>query len=61
MSVIFSIAIVMLGLSAALFGTWVERVGPREAMFTSGLCWSLGFVVAAFGVASEQLWIVYAG
>ena len=60
-SVIFSIAIVMLGLSAALFGTWVERVGPRKAMFTSGLCWSLGFVVAAFGVATEQLWIVYAG
>ena len=34
---IFSIAIVMLGLSAAVLGTWVERVGPRKAMFTSAV------------------------
>ena len=60
-SVIFSIAIVMLGLSAAVMGTWVERVGPRKAMFTAGLCWSLGFVVGAIGVQAEQLWLVYAG
>ena len=45
-SVIFSIAIVMLGLSAAVGGTWVERSGPRKAMFVAGCCWSLGFVVA---------------
>ena len=35
--VIFSIAIVMLGVSAAVFGTWVDRVGPRKAMFTRGV------------------------
>jgi MFS family permease len=58
---IFSIAILMLGLSAAFGGTWVERVGPRKAMFTAACCWSLGFVVAAFGVAADQLWIVYLG
>ncbi|MGH9915240.1 MAG: MFS transporter, partial [Pyrinomonadaceae bacterium] len=28
---IFSIAIVFLGLSAAVFGKWVERSGPRKA------------------------------
>ena len=50
-SVIFSIAIVMLGLSAAVGGTWVERSGPRKAMFVAGCCWSLGFVVSAAGVA----------
>src|SRR6188472_1555680 len=27
--IIFSIAIVMLGLSAAVFGTWVDKNGPR--------------------------------
>jgi len=58
---IFSIAIVMLGLSAAVFGKWVERSGPRKAMFTAGLCWSSGFVVAALGVAVDQLWLVYLG
>ena len=36
---IFSIAIVFLGLSAAVFGRWVEEGGPRRAMFTAGLCW----------------------
>ena len=60
-SVIFSIAIVMLGLSAAVGGTWVERVGPRKAMFAAGCCWGLGFVVAAAGVALDQLWLVYLG
>jgi MFS family permease len=59
--IIFSISIVMLGLSAAVFGTWVERAGPRAAMFTAALCWSGGFVVAALGVATTQLWLVYLG
>ena len=60
-SVIFSIAIVMLGLSAAVGGTWVERSGPRKAMFVAGCCWALGFVVSAAGVAADQLWLVYLG
>ncbi|MGI9121425.1 MAG: L-lactate MFS transporter, partial [Rubrobacter sp.] len=60
-AIIFSIGIVMLGLSAAVFGTWVERAGPRAAMFTAALCWSGGFVVAALGVATTQLWLVYLG
>jgi len=59
--VIFSIAIVMLGLSAAFGGTWVERNGPRKSMFTAALCWSGGFLVGALGVATKQLWLVYLG
>ncbi|GAA1480341.1 OFA family MFS transporter [Gordonia sinesedis] len=59
--VIFSIAIVALGLSAAVFGTWVDRVGPRRTMFTSACCWSAGFFVAALGIATNQLWLVYVG
>jgi len=58
---IFSIAIVMLGLSAAVLGTWVERVGPRTAMFAAAVCWSSGFAIGSLGVATEQLWIVYLG
>jgi MFS family permease len=60
-AIIFSISIVMLGLSAAVFGTWVERAGPRAAMFTAALCWSGGFAIGAFGVATSQLWLVYLG
>ena len=59
--IIFSIAIVMLGLSAAVMGTWVERVGPRAAMFTSACFWSSGFLIGALGVATGQLWLVYVG
>ncbi|WP_432479114.1 OFA family MFS transporter [Nocardioides sp. GXQ0305] len=58
---VFSIAIVMLGLSAAVFGTWVDRVGPRKAMFTAACCWSAGFLVGAAGIATGQLWLLYLG
>jgi MFS family permease len=60
-AVIFSLAMVMLGLSAAVAGTWVEANGPRKAMFLAALCWSGGFGVAALGIATEQLWLVYLG
>lgn len=60
-AVIFSIAIVMLGLSAAFGGTWVERNGPRKAMALSAACWSVGFLIAALGIATGQLWLVYLG
>jgi len=58
---IFSISIVMLGLSAAVLGTWVERSGPRKAMLASGLCWASGFLIGALGVSTDQLWLVYLG
>jgi MFS family permease len=58
---IFSIAIVFLGSSAAVFGRWVERVGPRKSMFASALCFSGGFLVSAVGIHFHQLWIIYLG
>jgi MFS family permease len=59
--IIFSIAIVMLGVSAAVMGTWVERVGPRAAMFTAACFWATGFLIGALGIATSQLWLVYLG
>ena len=59
--IVFSIAIVMLGLSAAIFGTWVDSGGPRRAMATAALCWSVGFLVGSLGIATEQLWLLYLG
>jgi MFS family permease len=58
---IFSIAIVFLGLSAAVFGRWVEEGGPRRAMFTAGLCWGGGFLVSALGTYAHNLWLIYLG
>jgi MFS family permease len=59
--IIFSIAIVMLGLSAAIFGTWVDKNGPRAAMFTAAVFWVTGFLVGSLGIATEQLWLLYFG
>jgi MFS family permease len=58
---IFSLAIVFLGLSAAFMGAWVERAGPRKAMFTAALLFGGGFIISSFGVAQHQLWLVYLG
>jgi MFS family permease len=58
---IFSLAIVMLGLSAAFGGTWVERNGPRKAMAISTVCWVLGFLIGSLGVSTDQLWLVFLG
>jgi MFS family permease len=58
---IFSIAIVFLGVSAALLGRWVEEGGPRRAMFTAGLCWAGGFFVSAVGVYVHNIWLIYLG
>ncbi|MFJ7750197.1 OFA family MFS transporter [Arthrobacter sp. NPDC097144] len=59
--IIFSVAIVMLGLSAAVMGTWVDRNGPRKAMFVSAVFWSGGFLVGALGIFTHQLWLLYLG
>jgi MFS family permease len=58
---IYSIALIMLGLSAALFGKWVERSGPRKAMFASAVCFCGGLVVASFGVGLHSLAVIYLG
>jgi MFS family permease len=58
---IFSIAIVFLGLSAAFGGKWVERVGPRMAMFVAALCFCGGLIISAGGAAWHQLWLIYLG
>jgi len=58
---IFSIAIVFLGLSAAVFGRWVETAGPRKAMFVAALCFSGGFLISALGISQHLLWLLYLG
>jgi MFS family permease len=57
----FTLGIVMLGVSAAVFGTAVDRNGPRWAMFISMICFSTGFLVSALGVAIGQYWLVVVG
>ncbi|HWK86994.1 MAG TPA: OFA family MFS transporter [Xanthobacteraceae bacterium] len=58
---IFSLAMLFLGSSAAVFGRWVEEGGPRRAMFTAGCLWAGGFLLSAFGVYIHNLWLIYLG
>jgi MFS family permease len=57
----FTLFFVFLGVSAAIWGGWLERVGPRKAGFVAALCWSGGLLVAAFGIYVHQLWIMWLG
>ncbi len=58
---VFTIAIVFLGLSAALWGGWLERVGPRKAGVLSAFCWAGGMFISAYGISIHQFWIVLLG
>ena len=58
---IFATFIAVLGLSAAVFGGWVERVGPRRSGVIAALCWGGGLLIAALGVRLHLLWIVFLG
>ncbi|MFM7520698.1 MAG: OFA family MFS transporter [Planctomycetota bacterium] len=58
---IYTLFFVFLGSSAALFGPWLERVGPRRAGVVAALCWCGGLAIAALGVAWHRLWIVWLG
>ncbi len=57
----FSIFIVVLGLSAALWGGWLERAGPRKAGIVAAICWSGGLAIGALGVYTHQLWLIWIG
>jgi MFS family permease len=58
---VFSTAIFFLGVSAAVFGSWLERVGPRKAMFAAAVCFGGGFLVGAVGIRSHQFWLLLLG
>lgn len=58
---IFTVAIVFLGLSAAIAGKWLEQVGPRMVGVVSACCWGGGFIVGGTGIVTGQLWLIYLG
>ncbi|HPF47329.1 MAG TPA: OFA family MFS transporter [Emcibacteraceae bacterium] len=58
---IFETFIAMLGISAAIWGAWLEHAGPRKAGFIAALCWGGGLMIGGIGVFMHQLWLVYLG
>ena len=57
----YTLFFVLLGCSAALWGGWLERAGPRKAGLVSMLCWCGGLLISAYGVHSHQLWMMWLG
>ena len=57
----YTLFFVLLGSSAALFGHWLERAGPRKAGFVAALCWCGGLFISAFGVHAHQVWLIWLG
>jgi MFS family permease len=57
----YTLFFVVLGVSAALWGGWLERAGPRKAGFVAALCWCGGLLLGAIGIYLHQLWIMWLG
>ena len=61
LTIMYTLFFVFLGSSAALFGGWLERAGPRKAGVVAALCWCGGLVISAIGVYQHQLWMMWLG
>src|SRR5277367_5629734 len=57
----FTLFFVFLGVSAAIWGGWLERAGPRKAGVVAACCWAGGLVLGAIGIYLHQLWIMWLG
>jgi len=57
----YTLFFVLLGSSAAIWGSWLEHAGPRKAGVVSALCWCGGMLVSALGVHLHQFWLMILG
>jgi MFS family permease len=57
----FTTALVLLGLSAAFGGPWVERRGPRVAATAAAVCFGAGLIIGGIGLSMRQSMLVFLG
>jgi MFS family permease len=57
----YTLFFVFLGSSAAIWGGWLEHVGPRRAGVVSALCWCGGMLLSALGIYTHQFWLMLVG
>ncbi|WP_431287827.1 OFA family MFS transporter [Roseateles chitinivorans] len=58
---IYMLFFLFLGCSAAIWGGWLERAGPRKAGLVSAVCWCGGMLISAFGIHTHQFWLMVLG
>jgi hypothetical protein len=57
----YTMFFVLLGISAALWGGWLEHAGPRKAGVVAAICWCGGLLISALGVKTHQIWLMWLG
>ena len=57
----YTLFFVLLGSSAAIWGGWLERAGPRKAGVVSAVCWCGGMLISALGIYLHQFWLMLLG
>jgi MFS family permease len=57
----FTTALVLLGLSAAFGGPWVERKGPQVAATAAAFFFGIGLLIGGFGLYIKQPFLVFLG
>jgi len=57
----YTLFFVFLGCSAAIWGGWLERAGPRKAGVVSAVCWCGGMLISALGIYLHQFWLMLLG
>jgi MFS family permease len=57
----FTTALVLLGLSAAFGGPWVERKGPQVAATAAAFFFGIGLLIGGFGLYIKQPILVFLG
>ncbi len=57
----FSTALILLGLSAAFGGPWVERRGPRAAATAAAILFGSGLIIGGIGLELKQSFLVFLG
>ena len=57
----YTLFFVFLGTASAIWGGWLERVGPRRAGIAAAILWCGGLVISAGAVIGQQLWLMWLG
>lgn len=57
----FSLAILMLGITAAWCGSKIEKFGARKLAVTGVILYALGYIISSFALAFESLFLLYFG
>jgi MFS family permease len=60
-NITFILFTVVLGLAAAVWGNWVERVGPRKSAVVAAACWCGGLALGSIAINLHQLWLFWLG